>query len=494
MAEIITTLHPDGDENTNLYPNIKKQNIPSNSISTDKLDGNVLSLIGSLKPSGTDTSTNILAYTSNKGIYVATDNGHWYYWNGNKYANGGVYQAAEIPSRSITPYKTTFLVSPNVYDFSNYNDQTISSSFNMCTDFDFKENTQYTFTCNSTFISASGSSNIVAYLKFYYTDGSDTGWKHQICMSGLNNALKSYTSESGKTIKYINITTAGGIVFKMNNIRLNEGTTDLGYKYDFTEDINIDGTRKKIYIGSNRDFTTLTEGFLYAYNLGNCDVYIDGETFDLVSEYNLLPSRYYQGIPIGNNNRYYFSSKSKVTFNYTGNDTSIMAEYSPFMSAVGYGNFEIYNLNVECSKCRYCIHDENGSGTDATPYIHKYINCTMKIDNTNNPNSALYHCIGGGLGISGCIEIDGCYFNSVYVGTGGGDLSYHGNFSSTELAQSGHSRLFIRNNYFTHKPEFNSPNPESAKKFVMISNNSLGSNFTYNQDYWDVISFNNTIR
>ena len=87
MAEIITNLHPDGDENTNLYPNIKKENIPSKSISTDKLDDNVLSLIGSLKPSGTDTSTNILAFTSNKGIYVATDNGHWYYWNGSIYVD-----------------------------------------------------------------------------------------------------------------------------------------------------------------------------------------------------------------------------------------------------------------------------------------------------------------------------------------------------------------------------------------------------------------------
>ena len=95
MTEIITTLHPDGDESTNLYPNIKKESIPSKSISTDKLDDNVLSLIGSLKPSGTDTSTNILAFTSNKGIYVATDNGHWYYWNGSAYADGGVYQSSE---------------------------------------------------------------------------------------------------------------------------------------------------------------------------------------------------------------------------------------------------------------------------------------------------------------------------------------------------------------------------------------------------------------
>ena len=119
---IITNLHPDNDPNTNLYPNIKKENIPNKSISTDKLDDNVLSLIGSLKPSGTDTSTNILAFTSNKGIYVATDNGHWYYWNGSTYADGGVYQSSEdieqikedladgnVGSGTIIPYKTSFM-------------------------------------------------------------------------------------------------------------------------------------------------------------------------------------------------------------------------------------------------------------------------------------------------------------------------------------------------------------------------------------------------
>lgn len=97
---IIGTLHPEGSLTDNLYPNIKKENIPNKSISTDKLDNNVLSLIGSLKPSGTDTSTNILAFTSNKGIYVATDNGHWYYWNGSAYADGGLYLAT--PDQPIT--------------------------------------------------------------------------------------------------------------------------------------------------------------------------------------------------------------------------------------------------------------------------------------------------------------------------------------------------------------------------------------------------------
>ena len=37
MADVITTLHPENDETINLYPNIKKDNIPANAIDTGKL-------------------------------------------------------------------------------------------------------------------------------------------------------------------------------------------------------------------------------------------------------------------------------------------------------------------------------------------------------------------------------------------------------------------------------------------------------------------------
>lgn len=105
MSEIITTLHPENDNEVDLYPNIKKENVPNKSIDFNRLDSDVQNLINSmnqLRPSGTDTSTNILAFTQNKGIYIATDNGHWYYWNGTQYADGGAYQASVIADGSIT--------------------------------------------------------------------------------------------------------------------------------------------------------------------------------------------------------------------------------------------------------------------------------------------------------------------------------------------------------------------------------------------------------
>lgn len=87
--------------------------------------------LGQLQPSGVDTSTNILAKTSADGIWVGSDTGHWYYWNGTQYADGGVYQATEIPDYSIEPQKITGyekandieyyskVFNPTNYDYSN---------------------------------------------------------------------------------------------------------------------------------------------------------------------------------------------------------------------------------------------------------------------------------------------------------------------------------------------------------------------------------------
>lgn len=41
-------------------------------------------------------------------VYVNTTDGHWYYYNGSVWTDGGVYQSTEISNLSITPYKTKF--------------------------------------------------------------------------------------------------------------------------------------------------------------------------------------------------------------------------------------------------------------------------------------------------------------------------------------------------------------------------------------------------
>lgn len=59
-----------------------------------QMKNEVVEIVGDITPKGQDTSTNILAFTENKGVYIATDNGAWYYWNEltSAYVYGGLYQ------------------------------------------------------------------------------------------------------------------------------------------------------------------------------------------------------------------------------------------------------------------------------------------------------------------------------------------------------------------------------------------------------------------
>lgn len=94
MADIKDTLHPEGHLEYNLYPNIKADNVPNNSLGKIKLDSEVnslLKLVGANTPSGATTSSTILAKTSDQGLWVGTDTGKWYYWNGSKYVAGGTW-------------------------------------------------------------------------------------------------------------------------------------------------------------------------------------------------------------------------------------------------------------------------------------------------------------------------------------------------------------------------------------------------------------------
>lgn len=69
-------------------------------------------------PQVVSTSSAILALTSNQGVAVATDTGHWYYWNGSAYADGGVYQATDLADNSVTFLKRNNDVAYNQINFN----------------------------------------------------------------------------------------------------------------------------------------------------------------------------------------------------------------------------------------------------------------------------------------------------------------------------------------------------------------------------------------
>ena len=58
--------------------------------------------LGTLQPSGADTTEHITNKTAPDGIWISTTDGHWYYWDGTQYVDGGVYQATELPDDVVS--------------------------------------------------------------------------------------------------------------------------------------------------------------------------------------------------------------------------------------------------------------------------------------------------------------------------------------------------------------------------------------------------------
>ena len=72
---------------TGVEPNLMWTNIgPANGIFADTVNVNS-------SPNYVGTSSAILGLSSDNGLAVATDTGHWYYWDGSKYVDGGVFLA-----------------------------------------------------------------------------------------------------------------------------------------------------------------------------------------------------------------------------------------------------------------------------------------------------------------------------------------------------------------------------------------------------------------
>lgn len=97
---------------TNNYDNNEKSEVAKvkNKADISYVDTKVGQIVSG-SPKGTYASLSALQIakpTGDTGIYVTQDNGHWYFWNGTAWTEGGIYQASGIADKSITQDKTTF--------------------------------------------------------------------------------------------------------------------------------------------------------------------------------------------------------------------------------------------------------------------------------------------------------------------------------------------------------------------------------------------------
>lgn len=215
----------------------------------------------------------------------------------------------------------------------------------------------------------------------------------------------------------------------------------------------------RIRVGTGTDFSpsrsSLTAAIVDATKYKNAVVEVGAGTFDLYTEFlayygndffdNYEATTVPRGLHLTNGVRVICSENSKIVFNYPGNNQYVQRWFSPinFLSDCR-GGFTLEGARVECSNCRYAIHDDPGDSQ--SPYHNKYINCKFYIDNTNNPNrlSGSYAVLGGGLGRNGQVEIDNCLFLSAdTAGTDHAVVSYHVDVYTTD----GNSKVTIRDSY-----------------------------------------------
>lgn len=299
-----------------------------------------------------------------------------------------------------------------------------------------------------------------------------------------------YTDDNGTfttddTHVYLHATLDGST--QNSDLKLIEGDTP-NTGLPFGKSIITAASEMAFFVGANRQFTTLKAGVEYASQFPNAKLYVDEGTYDLVSEFGsevLETTNSVYGLILKNGLHIIFSPKAKVTFNYTGSNSYIHTDFSPFNTGLYGGTLE--NLDLECSNCRYGIHDERGTSTDR--YVNRFINCRIKVDNSQNPDWSNPQNIGGGLGSDGYIEIIGCVFNHA--------VTYHNNHYEHSSAANSKSTVIIKDCYFeNYGIQINGYNSYVIPKSrFVVTNNSLKV-LEFNDDIPNVelFAWNNEVR
>ena len=194
--------------------------------------------------------------------------------------------------------------------------------------------------------------------------------------------------------------------------------------------INSSTARNSIVLSKDGtgDFTTWKAATEYCWTHPNTDVFVHHGEYDLVEEYGddyfaAIPNDYDRqhsiGPECGYNCRYIFSAGAKLVFEYEGNVTNVATFFSPVNII---GSCEFHNMVIECSNCRYCVHEDMPCVILPIPHDVrvKYINCHMTHNGNTLGSYRATWCIGAGGGIDSVSEVDGGeYISSV------GSISYH---------------------------------------------------------------------
>lgn len=190
---------------------------------------------------------------------------------------------------------------------------------------------------------------------------------------------------------------------------------------------------KFLKIGNGTEWTDFSIAFDYAIK-NDLGVIITPGVYDF-SIYHKAQG--YQGLYTP---KHIIGYGAKIISNLS--DSDIDWDYSPLYTNRNMPLVIIEGLEIECTNCRYCIHDEMWD-TDLY-YTHIYKNLILTHHSEDSEILIAPQCIGGGLSNnkSGKIYIENCVFDSKHEN----DVNYHG----STTGQTGNHTIFCTNSVFTN--------------------------------------------
>lgn len=235
-------------------------------------------------------------------------------------------------------------------------------------------------------------------------------------------------------------------------------------------------------------YTTDTEEEIYiklynAYLLGNCDVYWERGTYEFSAIFELMKTKYGRNtayeLPIGGNCRYFFNG-STLKATAISEDSNVIGNESLLGSWRKSGSYELHDGFLEGTGMVYVVHDESSGLPE--PYIRKYKNIRMKYTANTSKRSSGF-CLGGGTGLNGYVEFDGCVFNTDSDSTIDG--GYHGH-SKEDVSVF---NVDVKNCYFSKAFQKGTLAANETANLIFTGNSSLSIPGTGSG--WNVMAWNN---
>jgi hypothetical protein len=210
----------------------------------------------------------------------------------------------------------------------------------------------------------------------------------------------------------------------------NKGAFRLSFT-DFVKDIraindDITFIDERIKVIDNMEYKIIStaKGLIEAFEKGG-NYFVQSGNYDMLAALGEDYINNFQADDFGiltQSGTYIFAPNAAVKAHYSGDNLYFKSGFSPINLSRGAYDVKFIGLNVECSNVKYGIHDEMGSLY--YPYSHEYYNCHATTDNCNR-------ALGGGLGYSGNIIIDGCIFGGTnHAPELDAECCYHNNISA----------------------------------------------------------------